>query len=1274
MGSQRIIRLALFCVFLSMTRWVDSFAPPRSTTAQLSQQKNYPIPTNNEERYLQLGRLHDTSTTSEIFPTSSTRTSLSLISAGSIYYQTTAANLLASDYVSTLTQIADYVSTPYSSFGHNVAGVETKVEDTASVINGLDGGSSYVDWNAQQFLTDLSQQLMDAEQHVQWQIPEMTSASRIPTMPQMPSMPQIPGGFGHFQESLKTKIPSGELLQRGWFYNSNANLAGGDVKIEILGEGDGNAVADVGNAANAMNIMEDVGDGNAGVNEMQSTLEAASNGAANGENGNLVDSVSNHESLQETFANAVNSDITKLKASAQGLLKNSPLDGNSVDHRRFSEFLHGAADNANSVIPKIRSTTTTSSEHDFANILQNFQAGEAAQSLSGVLGQVATMSKDSRDKFDSDKFFDAYEKSVNELAESLSNDLIAANQIYYDSIASGRGLDVDDGDLSSNQMLASTQDLTPMNTETVTWTPEASGDTVVDSASSSTNTDFAVGKDGRDVVDVSKFESNTHEYSSDAVDSASSTSIDTSMDAVKQIVSNDVTSPASTPFQIPAGGIDESSRVAVGDTISSSLKDSTEDMSEEEYQDAVESIYKELFSSSEEVAESVDGGIESTWNEDEMLTKRIDEVSSTQDMSEYDVATHLSASSEGSAENARDKLYEQTNNQLPASIGTPNENSANNVADSMSKQLKASNEMTDEAGTISKRIGGEFAESDSQGMYSSTVGVDQVDHQNFREAASRKLNVGSDGNDADSFENSVANVVKTSTDGIQDTKPESVADSSSLIQASTGSVEIPSDASTAVVSSSSYTSTTVDTPTLSQAAGDKDSMMSQVYSYTQDTPPPTPKFGPFGNTLDSVSDITKSVESQSLATMQNLATADTLPATDSAKDSASAVADALSSTDGSIVAESMKGSFQDSFDGSVVTLSSQTSNSPGGSIENNAMTSLDVTKSLSKFADDSGTSLNEAFSAMRDRASTVSNKFVGSISTKLSESVTTINDDLASAAKDSNSKINEFLVSASSSFTSDLRNLPLKVHDVSVDSINVINKAAVQSKIANSGGLVGNSVDLGYPNAEILLSGKAAAFIGTPDSSLSRFGASSLSDCAEGVLAGVKFIGGIVDQILDVVLQAFVGTSLEQVLLHAQNSVHSLVYGATNSVTSTINAFGSMTVAEVLQNMIYLIIAVSKILVTVVNAVVKLISGKEATEWALVAVNSVNEQAHNLAAHADVLSHKSFSELTASIAEFSQQVGHEVVGIASSLNDVTISGDGVAEKLSSILTALQTSL
>jgi len=73
----------------------------------------------------------------------------------------------------------------------------------------LDGGSSYVDWNAQQFLTDLSQQLMDAEQHVQWQIPEMTSASRIPTMPQMPSMPQIPGGFGHFQESLKTKIPSG---------------------------------------------------------------------------------------------------------------------------------------------------------------------------------------------------------------------------------------------------------------------------------------------------------------------------------------------------------------------------------------------------------------------------------------------------------------------------------------------------------------------------------------------------------------------------------------------------------------------------------------------------------------------------------------------------------------------------------------------------------------------------------------------------------------------------------------------------------------------------------------------------------------------------------------------------------------------------------------------------------------------------------------------------------------------------------------------------------
>lgn len=976
MGSQRIIRLALFCVFLSTTRWVDAFAPPRSTTSQLSQHKNYQIPTSKEERHLQLGRLHDTSTTSdEILPTSSTRTSLSLISAGSTYYQTTAANLLASDYVSTLTQIADYVSTPYSSFGHNVAAAETKVGDTASVINGMDGGSSYANWNAQQFLTDLSQQLMDAEQHVQWQMPEMTSTSRIPAMPQMPSVPQIPGSFGNFQESLKTKIPPGELLQRGWFYNSNANLAGGDVQIEFLGEGGGNAVDDVGNAASAMNIVE------GGVNEMQSTIEAASNGAANGENANLVDPVSNHESLRETFAKTMNSDVAKLKASAQGLPKNSPLDGNSVDHGRFSEFLHGAADNANSVISKIRSTTTASSEHDFANILQNFQAGEAAQSLSGVLGQVATMSKDSRDKFDSDKFFDAYEKSVNELAESLSNDLIAANQIYYDSKASGEGLDVDNGALSTNQMLASTQDLTPMNTETVTLTPEASGNTVTDSASNSINPDVAVGKDGRDVVDVSKFESNTQEFSSDAVNLASSTSIDTSTDTMKQIVSNDVTSSASTPFQTLAEGIDESSRVAVGDEISSSLTDSTEDMSEEAYQDAVDSIYKELFSSSEEVTGSGDnGGVESASNANEMLTKKIDEVSSTQDISDYVVEPRLSALSEGMAENAGDKLSKQ----MPASTGTPNENSASDVADSISRQLKASTETSDEANTISRGTGGEYAESGTQEKYSSTVGVDQVDSQNILEVTSTKPNVGIEGTDANSFENSVASVVKTSTDGIQDTKPENIADSSSLIQASTGSVEIPSDVSTDVASSSSYTSTIVDTPTLSQAAGDEGSIMSQVYSSTQDTPPSTPKFGPFGNTLDSVSDTTKSVESQIHATMQNLATADTFPASESAKDTASAVADALSSTAGSTVAKSMKGSVQDSFDGAVTTLTSQFSNSPGGSIENDVMTSLDVTKPLSKLVADSGTSMNEAFFAMRDRASAVSNKFVGSISTKLS--------------------------------------------------------------------------------------------------------------------------------------------------------------------------------------------------------------------------------------------------------------------------------------------------
>jgi hypothetical protein len=115
-----------------------------------------------------------------------------------------------------------------------------------------------------------------------------------------------------------------------------------------------------------------------------------------------------------------------------------------------------------------------------------------------------------------------------------------------------------------------------------------------------------------------------------------------------------------------------------------------------------------------------------------------------------------------------------------------------------------------------------------------------------------------------------------------------------------------------------------------------------------------------------------------------------------------------------------------------------------------------------------------------------------------------------------------------------------------------------------------------------------------------------------------------------------------------------------------------MTMSEVLQNLVGLIIAVSNILLTVLNAVVKLLSGKDASDWALASTHAISDKATELTALASHtaydLTHKSFTELTASIGDFSNHVGSELVTTIGTLNDAAAT-DGI----DSIATAIQTS-
>lgn len=287
-----------------------------------------------------------------------------------------------------------------------------------------------------------------------------------------------------------------------------------------------------------------------------------------------------------------------------------------------------------------------------------------------------------------------------------------------------------------------------------------------------------------------------------------------------------------------------------------------------------------------------------------------------------------------------------------------------------------------------------------------------------------------------------------------------------------------------------------------------------------------------------------------------------------------------------------------------------------------------ATSKFSEFAASSGASMNEAFSSVKNAGAAQISKLFGQVSSSLEE-------------------------------------IPNKVSEAGTASVKVVSKAVElgSAEVANTGATSAQAV------GGALQAQKMTIVAGT-SSTVKTVGDQSLSDVANGVVEGIKFMGGLLVKLLDLILDKLGGTNVAQLVHSAQTSVSTVIDGATQSAITTINDIGNMTIAQAVQNLVALIIAVSNLLLTVLNAVIKLLSGKEASEWALAATSALNHQANQLTAQASAISydltHKSLGELSSSIGDFSQQVGNELVSNIGSLNDVISSGSQAVDGVSSI--------
>ena len=202
-----------------------------------------------------------------------------------------------------------------------------------------------------------------------------------------------------------------------------------------------------------------------------------------------------------------------------------------------------------------------------------------------------------------------------------------------------------------------------------------------------------------------------------------------------------------------------------------------------------------------------------------------------------------------------------------------------------------------------------------------------------------------------------------------------------------------------------------------------------------------------------------------------------------------------------------------------------------------------------------------------------------------------------------------------------------------------------------------------------------------------RVGDTSLSTFGNAIVSAITFLGGIIVKFLDLILGAVTGggtSSVASLLSSVHDSITSTIDSASHAVTSTLMNIGNMSIIEIIEHLLALVIAISDILLKIMNAVIYLISGKDGTEWALMATSSINEASSQLLAQAsstyDDVTHTSLSQIANTVGDYSNYVGNEFITVMGSLNHINGGGsllDGISlpdETLDGVATAVQTAL
>ena len=212
--------------------------------------------------------------------------------------------------------------------------------------------------------------------------------------------------------------------------------------------------------------------------------------------------------------------------------------------------------------------------------------------------------------------------------------------------------------------------------------------------------------------------------------------------------------------------------------------------------------------------------------------------------------------------------------------------------------------------------------------------------------------------------------------------------------------------------------------------------------------------------------------------------------------------------------------------------------------------------------------------------------------------------------------------------------------------------SALSERLSLTQEVIGKLLGRASETAQTLVDAEARKVTQVGSSTVQGVTEKSISELAHSVLGGLQTVGQTLFAILDKFLDFVAGTSVAELVAHAQLSAQGVLEGVAQSVTATLHGVGEMSVADATERLVALISIVTKVLFGILNAVVTVLSGRTVPEWALTARATVEQEAHQLTAQASAattdLSQKKLYELGTLVSGFSQDVSRLMVEGANS--------------------------